>query len=99
MIEASVSVWVYFRVLVQDAKILIMSHNLPSRLFQQWHYKVLSMTQMHLDYDTLKESVETIISECLTAILKLGQHLLKYPKVGHWYGFWGDNALQTLLLL
>ncbi|KAJ6655059.1 hypothetical protein lerEdw1_006112 [Lerista edwardsae] len=68
------------RVLVQDAKILVMSHNLPSRLFQQWNFKVLNMTQTRLDDDVPQESVEAIISECLAAFLKLGMHLLKYPK-------------------
>ncbi|XP_053147038.1 testis-expressed protein 47-like isoform X2 [Hemicordylus capensis] len=69
------------RVLVLDAKILVMSHNLPSRLFQQWNYKVLNMPQMHLGYGTShEEPVEAVISECLTALLKLGVHLLKYHK-------------------
>ncbi|XP_062977593.1 testis-expressed protein 47-like [Elgaria multicarinata webbii] len=69
------------RVLVLDAKILIMSHNLPIRLFQQWNYKVLNMPERHLGYDTShQEAAEALISECLTALLKLGKHLLKYPK-------------------
>uniref|UniRef100_A0A803TKJ3 BLUF domain-containing protein n=1 Tax=Anolis carolinensis TaxID=28377 RepID=A0A803TKJ3_ANOCA len=69
------------RVLVLDAKILIMSHNLPSRLFQQWHYKVLNVPERRLDYDTSQEeSAETLTHECLTALLKIGKHLLKYPK-------------------
>uniref|UniRef100_A0A803TW71 BLUF domain-containing protein n=1 Tax=Anolis carolinensis TaxID=28377 RepID=A0A803TW71_ANOCA len=69
------------RVLILDAKILIMSHNLPSRLFQQWHYKVLNVPERRLDYDTSQEeSAETLTHECLTALLKIGKHLLKYPK-------------------
>nr|XP_060620479.1 testis-expressed protein 47-like isoform X3 [Anolis sagrei ordinatus] len=69
------------RVLVLDAKILIMSHNLPSRLFQQWHYKVLNVPERRLDHDaSQEESAETLTHECLTALLKIGKHLLKYPK-------------------
>uniref|UniRef100_A0ABM5FM69 Testis-expressed protein 47-like isoform X1 n=1 Tax=Pogona vitticeps TaxID=103695 RepID=A0ABM5FM69_9SAUR len=71
------------RVLVLDAKILVMSHNLPSRLFQQWNYKVLAMPERHQDYvlhTPHEESVDALISECLTALLCLGKHLLKYPK-------------------
>uniref|UniRef100_A0A8D0EDC3 BLUF domain-containing protein n=1 Tax=Salvator merianae TaxID=96440 RepID=A0A8D0EDC3_SALMN len=69
------------RVLVLDVKILVMSHNLPSRLFQQWNYKVLNIPEKHLDYNMLhKEPIEAAFCECLTALLKLGKHLLKYPK-------------------
>ncbi|XP_042305963.1 testis-expressed protein 47-like isoform X5 [Sceloporus undulatus] len=69
------------RALVLDAKILIMSHKIPSRLFQQWHYKVLRVSERHLDYDTSQEdSAETLTHECLTVLLKLGKHLLQHPK-------------------
>lgn len=74
--------WIYFRVLVLDAKILVMSHNLPARLFPQWSYKVLNLPERYLNYETShEEPVEATISECLTALLKLGKHLLRYPKV------------------
>ncbi|XP_054834167.1 testis-expressed protein 47 isoform X2 [Eublepharis macularius] len=69
------------RVLVLGTKILVMSHNIPSRLFQQWNYKVLNMPETHLSYDSAhEEPVEAIICECLATLLKLGKHLLKYPK-------------------
>ncbi|KAH0629578.1 hypothetical protein JD844_011752 [Phrynosoma platyrhinos] len=72
---------VCFRALVLDAKILIMSHKIPSRLFQQWHYKVLSVPERRLDYDmSQEESAETLTHECLTVLLKLGKHLLQHPK-------------------
>ncbi|KAL7989358.1 hypothetical protein Chor_012024 [Crotalus horridus] len=71
----------YFRVLVLDAKILVVSHNLPARLFPQWSYKVLNLPERYLNYETShEEPVEATISECLTVLLKLGKHLLKYPK-------------------
>ncbi|XP_060544625.1 testis-expressed protein 47-like isoform X2 [Pantherophis guttatus] len=69
------------RVLVLDAKILVMSHNLPARLFPQWSYKVLNLPERYLKYETShEEPVEATISECLTTLLKLGKHLLRYPK-------------------
>ncbi|XP_038227928.1 testis-expressed protein 47-like isoform X1 [Dermochelys coriacea] len=69
------------RALVLEPKILMLSHNIPSRLFQQWSYKVLAVPSRHLGYDTLcEESIEPIIGECLAMLLKLGMHLLKYPK-------------------
>ncbi|KAG8128929.1 hypothetical protein E2320_015722 [Naja naja] len=58
-----------------------MSHNLPARLFPQWSYKVLNLPERYLTYETShEEPVEATISECLTALLKLGKHLLRYPK-------------------
>ncbi|XP_061469370.1 testis-expressed protein 47-like [Rhineura floridana] len=69
------------RVLVLDAKILVMSHNLPVRLFQQWNYKVLNVPGRYREEDAPhEEPVEALITECLTTLLKLGKHLLKYPK-------------------
>nr|XP_005297684.1 testis-expressed protein 47-like isoform X7 [Chrysemys picta bellii] len=69
------------RALVLEPKILVLSHNIPSRLFQQWSYKVLAVPSRHLGYDTSREEpIETITGECLAMLLKLGMHLLKYPK-------------------
>ncbi|XP_019357730.1 PREDICTED: uncharacterized protein C7orf62 homolog isoform X2 [Gavialis gangeticus] len=69
------------RALILDPKILVVSHNIPSRLFQQWNYKVLNVPGRHLGYDTSREEpLETIISECVAMLLKLGMHLWKYPK-------------------
>ncbi|CAM4651582.1 unnamed protein product [Caretta caretta] len=69
------------RALILEPKILVLSHNIPSRLFQQWSYKVLDVPSRHLGYNTLREEpIETIIGECLAMLLKLGEHLLKYPK-------------------
>ncbi|XP_023957490.2 uncharacterized protein LOC101947770 isoform X5 [Chrysemys picta bellii] len=48
---------------------------------QQWSYKVLAVPSRHLGYDTSREEpIETITGECLAMLLKLGMHLLKYPK-------------------
>nr|XP_028572998.1 testis-expressed protein 47-like isoform X2 [Podarcis muralis] len=69
------------RVLVLGAKILVMSHNLPSRLFQQWNYKVLNVPERYQEYSAAREEpTEAIICECLTTLLKLGKHLQRYPK-------------------
>ncbi|XP_041073362.1 testis-expressed protein 47-like [Carcharodon carcharias] len=68
------------RALLLEAKILVMSHNVPSRLFQHWEYNLLTITAKRLD-DTLQgESVERVVRECLTALLKLGMHLQKAYK-------------------
>ncbi|XP_072339287.1 testis-expressed protein 47-like isoform X2 [Scyliorhinus torazame] len=68
------------RALLLEPKILVVSHNIPSRLFQHWEYVLLNITAKRLD-DTLKgEPVEKIISECLTVLLKLGAHIQKAYK-------------------
>ncbi|XP_069510671.1 testis-expressed protein 47-like isoform X2 [Ambystoma mexicanum] len=63
-----------------DHRILVMSHNIPNRLFHHWSYKVLNVPASHLAYADQGEPVESIVSECLTKLLKFGMHLLKYPK-------------------
>ncbi|XP_051888736.1 testis-expressed protein 47-like isoform X2 [Pristis pectinata] len=58
-----------------ESKILVMSHNVPSRLFQQWEYNVLSISAKRLDDNLQREPIEKIISESLTLLLKLGMHM------------------------
>ncbi|XP_038633982.1 testis-expressed protein 47-like isoform X1 [Scyliorhinus canicula] len=68
------------KTLLLEPKILVVSHNIPSRLFQNWEYALLNITAKRLD-DTLKgEPIEKIISECLTVLLKLGAHIQKAYK-------------------
>ncbi|XP_068118014.1 testis-expressed protein 47-like [Hyperolius riggenbachi] len=67
------------RALVLDARILVMSHNIPTRLFNQWSYKVLNVPGQYLgEYND--EATDGILTECITKILKIGKHLTKYPK-------------------
>ncbi|XP_073538552.1 testis-expressed protein 47-like isoform X1 [Phyllobates terribilis] len=68
------------RALVLDPKIVVMSHNIPSRLFSQWSSKVLNVPGQYLGEKFSEEATEGIISECLTKMLKIGKHLTKYPK-------------------
>ncbi|XP_075759617.1 testis-expressed protein 47-like isoform X4 [Pelodiscus sinensis] len=69
------------RALVLEPKILVLSHDIPARLFQQWSYKVLAVPSRHLGYDASRqEPVEAVAGECLALLLKLGVHLQKYPK-------------------
>ncbi|XP_075071333.1 testis-expressed protein 47-like isoform X2 [Mixophyes fleayi] len=68
------------RALLLDPKIVVISHNIPNRLFSQWCYKVLNVPGQHLGDKYSEEATDGIISECLTKILKMGKHLTKYPK-------------------
>ncbi|XP_063309432.1 testis-expressed protein 47 [Pelobates fuscus] len=67
--------------LLLQPRILVMSHNLPFRLFTQWSYKVLDVPAQYLEEKYGDEATDGIISECLIKILKIGKHLTKYPKV------------------
>uniref|UniRef100_A0A4W3JWC5 Uncharacterized protein n=1 Tax=Callorhinchus milii TaxID=7868 RepID=A0A4W3JWC5_CALMI len=61
-----------FRVLLLESKILVISHNIPSRLFQQWEYhQVPTITTQRLDDALQKEPTEKVISECLSLLLRL----------------------------
>ncbi|XP_031750624.1 testis-expressed protein 47 isoform X2 [Xenopus tropicalis] len=68
------------RALVLDPKILVMSHNIPNRLFNQWCYKVLNVPGQHLADKYNESSTDGIVTECLTKLLQIGKHLTKYPK-------------------
>uniref|UniRef100_UPI00398F88E6 testis-expressed protein 47 isoform X2 n=1 Tax=Pristiophorus japonicus TaxID=55135 RepID=UPI00398F88E6 len=65
------------RPLLLESKILVMSHNIPGRLFQRWEYTLLNIAAKRLDYTLQREPIEKIITECLTALLKLGLHMQK----------------------
>ncbi|KAM5135109.1 testis-expressed protein 47-like [Mantella aurantiaca] len=68
------------RALVLNPKILVLSHNIPNRLFSQWSYKVLDVPGQYLGDKYSEEATEGIITESLTKILKIGKQLTKYPK-------------------
>ncbi|KAM3923877.1 testis-expressed protein 47-like [Leptodactylus fuscus] len=68
------------RALILDPKMIVISHNIPSRLFSQWSYKVLDVPGQYLGEKFSEEATEGIVSECITKVLKIGKHLTKYPK-------------------
>ncbi|XP_051817515.1 testis-expressed protein 47 [Antechinus flavipes] len=67
---------------LQDLKILVMSHNIPTRLFMQWYTSVVTVPVMYLEDITQSQSKTEVITECITLVLKLGMYLLKNVKVG-----------------
>ncbi|KAL0984245.1 hypothetical protein UPYG_G00138990 [Umbra pygmaea] len=72
---------------IEASKVLVMSHNIPRRLFQQWSYKVMNVEAkvgVALNRDSLdveEDDTETLVRTCLSMLLKLGNHLLKVTKV------------------
>uniref|UniRef100_A0A4X2M8K1 Testis expressed 47 n=2 Tax=Vombatus ursinus TaxID=29139 RepID=A0A4X2M8K1_VOMUR len=68
--------------LLQDLKILVVSHNIPTRLFMQWYTSMITVPVMYLEDITQSQSKDEVVSECLTLALKLGVYLLRNVKVG-----------------
>ncbi|XP_006170534.1 testis-expressed protein 47 [Tupaia chinensis] len=68
--------------LIQELKIIVISHNIPTRIFMQWHVSVIKAPVMYLDDVTQSQSLEEVITDFLTQIHKLALHLFKTIKVG-----------------
>ncbi|XP_037546886.1 testis-expressed protein 47 [Nematolebias whitei] len=68
-----------------EVKIVFMAHNLQSRLFQQWSYKLLDESQVVVDAvhkrPEEEESTEFLACSVLSALKKLGEHLGTPQKV------------------
>ncbi|XP_036616154.1 testis-expressed protein 47 [Trichosurus vulpecula] len=70
------------RFLLCDLKILVMSHNIPTRLFMQWYTSVINVPVMYLEDITQSQSKDEVVTDCLTLVLKLGMYLSRNVKVG-----------------
>lgn len=60
--------------MLQDVKILVMSHNIPTRLFTQWSATAVEVP-VTIGYDSQVQSTEEVVTECLTLVLKMGVYL------------------------
>ncbi|CAL8283233.1 unnamed protein product [Merluccius merluccius] len=56
------------------AKVVLMSHDLPTRLFQQWSYKMLAVQARALGEESEGETTDALVGTVLSMILKLGNH-------------------------
>ncbi|CAL8301126.1 unnamed protein product [Lota lota] len=61
--------------LVETAKVVLISHDLPNRLFHQWSYKMLTMQARALSEETEGETTDALVGTVRSMILKLGAHL------------------------
>nr|XP_005989352.1 PREDICTED: uncharacterized protein C7orf62 homolog isoform X2 [Latimeria chalumnae] len=66
--------------LVLEPRIVVMSHDIPNRLFQQWCYKVFNIPAKQIEDLSQEETTEKIIRDCLTFLYKMGIQLQKAPK-------------------
>ncbi|ROI83827.1 Tripartite motif-containing protein 47 [Anabarilius grahami] len=61
--------------LILEPRILLVSHDLHSRLFQQWSYKLLSESDGCRTVVSEDQSSEELVRETLRQVLQLGRHL------------------------
>ncbi|XP_052820173.1 testis-expressed protein 47-like isoform X2 [Mya arenaria] len=66
---------------LEDAKILIISHDIPSRLYQQWNFRTLDIQAARMESYESSEGADRIILDMLGQLLKLGNKLAITPKV------------------
>ncbi|XP_004625509.1 testis-expressed protein 47-like [Octodon degus] len=78
---------------VQKMKIIVISHNIPTRLFIQWYVSVVKVPVLYLDDVTKSQSLEEVITDFFIQTHKLALYIFKTVKVGSRGP--GDNLHQT----
>ncbi|XP_051877361.1 testis-expressed protein 47-like [Pristis pectinata] len=68
------------RLAQSDIKILVLSHNIPDRLYRQWLQRPINMPVTLMMDTSEMEPVEKLVPECLALLLKLGNFILQNPK-------------------
>ncbi|MFT7802453.1 uncharacterized protein C7orf62 homolog [Arapaima gigas] len=66
--------------LIVQARILVVSHDLPGRLFQQWSFRVLTPPAQTPGNRPEHEPTEKLVADTLTQLMKLGNCLRETPK-------------------
>ncbi|XP_030045242.1 testis-expressed protein 47-like, partial [Microcaecilia unicolor] len=67
--------------LLKDIKILVISHNISARLFSQWSYRIIDVPMLYLEDTTHEQPLETVLSECLTLMLRMAVYVSKMIKI------------------
>ncbi|NWJ06221.1 TEX47 protein, partial [Crypturellus undulatus] len=57
--------------LFQEIKVLVVSHNIPSRLFPDWYVTTVTPAVTYLQDTTQAQSAEEVLTECLVLLFKL----------------------------
>ncbi|XP_053131680.1 testis-expressed protein 47-like [Hemicordylus capensis] len=83
--------------LLQDIKILVISHNIPTRLFSQWNATMVEVP-ITLEDVTQSQTTEEVITECLTLILRLGVYLATLKVGNKGLGDCLHNVVPELLI-
>ncbi|XP_048248729.1 testis-expressed protein 47-like isoform X1 [Haliotis rufescens] len=75
---------------ISKAKILVISHDIPQRLYQQWSFRTLDIEAHRLEAFEPSETTDKLIIDVLTQLLKLGKFISKTPKLNF------KNAMDSL---
>ncbi|XP_078319800.1 testis-expressed protein 47-like isoform X3 [Crassostrea virginica] len=67
--------------LVENAKILVISHDIQNRLYQQWSFRQLDIVAARIESLDSNESTDKVVIDLVTQLLKLGNALAKTPKL------------------
>ncbi|CAO2617550.1 Testis-expressed protein 47 [Lemmus lemmus] len=68
--------------IIQNVKIIVTSHNIPTRLFMQWLVSVIKVPVLYLEDVTQSQSLSEVTADFFTMTHKLALHLFKTVKVG-----------------
>ncbi|XP_010717814.1 testis-expressed protein 47 isoform X1 [Meleagris gallopavo] len=67
--------------LLQEIKVLVVAHNIPSRLFPRWDVVVVTSPVTHPEDSTQSQSIEEVVAECLTLLISVADSVLKSAEV------------------
>lgn len=68
--------------LLKNAKVLIMSHNIPGRLFPQWYFRIINLPVRYMEDSLEGQSMESVVMDSLAQLLKLAAFFSKTAKIG-----------------
>ncbi|XP_025011012.3 testis-expressed protein 47 isoform X7 [Gallus gallus] len=63
--------------LLQEIKVLVVAHNIPSRQFPKWDVAVVTSPVTHSEDSMQSQSIEEVVTECLTLLVNVADYVLK----------------------
>ncbi|XP_074014846.1 testis-expressed protein 47 [Numenius arquata] len=60
---------------VEEIKVLVVAHNIPTRLFPDWYVAIATSPMACPQDSTQSESTAEVVAECLTFLLKLAAYI------------------------
>lgn len=66
---------------LENSKILVISHDIQNRLYQQWSFRQLDIVAARIESIDSNEPTDKVVIDLVTQLLKLGNALAKTPKL------------------
>ncbi|KAM7091711.1 testis-expressed protein 47 [Ciconia maguari] len=67
--------------LLQEIKVLVVAHNIPTRLFPDWYVAIATSPGTCPQGSTQSRSTAEVVAECLTLLLKLAASIQSFEKL------------------